>query len=135
VPLQEHTDSVWSVAYSPDGTRIASGSADGTVRMWGSLSSMPSSEPLQHHSDVVNSVAYSPDGTRVVSGSDDMTVRVWDAITGAPIGEPLQGHTSEVWSVAFSPTASRSCQVLTTRQFKYGISYPVCPLASLARTL
>ncbi|KAG9074191.1 hypothetical protein FRC06_010870, partial [Ceratobasidium sp. 370] len=78
-----------SVAFSPDGYRIVSGSDDATVRVWDADTGAPIGEPLTGHSSWVTSVAFSRDGHRIVSGSADATVRVWDADTGAPIGEPL----------------------------------------------
>src|SRR6185312_5569821 len=95
---------VTSVAFSPDGNRIASGSADNTVRLW-STDGKPIGQPLRHD-DTVLTVAFSPDGTRVASGGVDKTVRLWDAATGQPIGQPLR-HDDSVISVAFSPDGSR----------------------------
>ncbi|KAJ3874888.1 quinon protein alcohol dehydrogenase-like superfamily [Lentinula edodes] len=107
VPLQGHDDWVSSVAFSPDGTRIVSGSGDHTVRIWDASTGAQIGVPLQGHDDWVSSVAFSPDGTRIVSGSHDHTVRIWDASTGAQIGVPLQGHDDWVSSVAFSPDGTR----------------------------
>ncbi|KAJ7854836.1 hypothetical protein B0H14DRAFT_3648960 [Mycena olivaceomarginata] len=88
-PLAGHTGSVWSVAFSPDGARIASGSHDSTVRVWDTATGQQVGEPLAGHTGSVWSVAFSPDGTRIASGSHDRTVRVWDTATGQQVGEPL----------------------------------------------
>ena len=103
-------DIVGSVAFSPDGKRIVSGSwdkTDKTVRVWDANTGQPIGQPLTGHTDPVMGVAFSPDGTRIVSGSADKTLRLWDADTGQPIGAPLTGHTETVTSVAFSPDGTR----------------------------
>ena len=101
--LEGHSDRVHSVAFSPNGKLIASGSGDRTVRLWEAATGAPHGEPLKGHSHWVHSVAFSPDGKLIASGSDDCTVRLWEAATGAPYGEPLKGHSHWVHSVAFSP--------------------------------
>jgi WD40 repeat protein len=98
---------VFGVAISPDGSRIASGGWDETVRVWDAATGKPVGDPLAGHTGAVWSVAFSPDGTRIASGGWDKTVRVWDAATGKPVGDPLAGHTGEVHSVAFSPDGTR----------------------------
>ena len=66
-PFEGHTDYVRSVAFSPDGTRIVSGSDDKTVRIWDAESGKLVAGPFKGHSSWVCSVAFSPDGTRVAS--------------------------------------------------------------------
>ncbi|MEM9090374.1 MAG: WD40 repeat domain-containing protein, partial [Cyanobacteria bacterium P01_F01_bin.53] len=100
-PFEGHTDYVSSVAMSPDGNTIVSGSGDNTVRLWDRQGN-PIGEPFEGHTGQVSSVAMSPDGNTIVSGSWDNTVRLWDW-QGNPIGEPFEGHTSFVSSVAMSP--------------------------------
>jgi WD40 repeat protein len=92
---------VYSVAFSPDGNQIVSGSSDQSVKVWDAKTGKQLRE-LQGHTDDVNSVAFSPDGKQIVSGSVDKSVQVWDAKTGEQLRK-LQGHTRGVYSVAFSP--------------------------------
>ncbi|SLM36124.1 WD40/YVTN repeat-like-containing domain [Lasallia pustulata] len=129
--LYGHSDTVWSVAFSHDGTQVVSGSADNTVKIWdagsgaclktleghsGRVMSVAFShdgtqiwdagsgaclKTLEGHSGRVRSVAFSHDGTQVVSGSEDNTVKIWDAGSGACL-KTLEGHSGRVMSVAFS---------------------------------
>src|SRR5712671_3663309 len=101
-----HSEPVRSVVFSPDGSRIVSGSSDRTIRLWDAETGDAIGKPLEGHSSGVNSVAFSPDGSRIVSGSRDNTIRLWDAETGDAIGKPLEGHSSPVNSVTFSPDGS-----------------------------
>ena len=105
--LMKH-QSVFSVAFSPDGTKLASGGYDNTVRIWNAETGEQIGEPLRGHTGFVMSVAWSPDGTKLASGSyGDNTVRIWDAQTGEQIGEPLRVHTKNVSSVAWSPNGTK----------------------------
>ena len=91
-----------SVAYSPNGRHIVSGSGDGTIRIWDAETGTAVGNPLQGHNAQVQSVAYSPDGRHIISGSDDCTIRIWDAETGTAVGNPLEGRTGLVQSIAYS---------------------------------
>ena len=101
--FEGHNDGVTSIAYSPDGRHIVSGSDDSTIRVWNAETGDLMGGPLEGHTKSVTSVAYSPDGRHIVSGSIDNTVRVWNAETGDLMGAPLEGHTDCVTSVAYSP--------------------------------
>ena len=101
--LEGHTGGVNSVAFSPDGKQIVSGSWDKTVRRWDAATGQQLLPALEGHTDYVSSVAFSPDGKQIVSGSRDKTVRRWDADTGQQLLPALKGHTNRVTSVAFSP--------------------------------
>ncbi|KAG4442537.1 hypothetical protein IFR05_001949 [Cadophora sp. M221] len=101
--LEGHTGGVSSVAFSPDGKQIASGSYDETVRRWDAATGQQMLPALEGHTSYVSSVAFSPDGKQIVSGSYDRTVRRWDAATGQQLLPALEGHTAAVNSVTFSP--------------------------------
>ena len=71
-----HRDSVETVAFSPDGKQVVSGSLDKTVRIWDAETGQTITGPFEGHTDGVMSVAFSPDGKQVVSGSKDKTVKI-----------------------------------------------------------
>jgi WD40 repeat protein len=99
--------SIYSVAFSPDGSKIISGSSDKTIRVWDASTGIEMLPPFEAMSTSVNSVAFSPDGFKIISGSDDKTIRLWDASTGGEMLPPPQGHGDRICSVAFSPDGSK----------------------------
>ncbi|KAJ6565203.1 hypothetical protein DFH09DRAFT_470836 [Mycena vulgaris] len=99
--MQGHSNWVNSVAFSPNGALVVSGSKDETVRIW-DVTKGAEAMKMAGHSNWVNSVSFSPDGARVVSGSHDQTVRIWDATTGAQVTK-MEGHSNSVQAVGFSP--------------------------------
>jgi WD40 repeat protein/transcriptional regulator with XRE-family HTH domain len=103
--LSGHTDVVEAVAYSPDGRWIATGSRDGTARVWDAATGAGLLTLAGHTTSVV-SVAFSPDGTHLATGSLDGTAKLWDVASGQLL-QNLPGHTAGVTSVAFSPDGTR----------------------------
>jgi len=114
--LGGYSDTVLSVAFSPDGKTLATGNGDGTVQLRDVATRQPIGLPLSN-TGAVNAVAFSPDGKTLATGNGDGTVRSWDLAISLPAG-PLQpfdgtvtsrpagnllinGHTSVIW-VAFS---------------------------------
>ena len=102
--LNGHSALIRSIALSPDGLYLASGSVDRTVRIWDIVSGPESvvQASLQAHTDVVTSAVLSTDGTFIVSSSHDFSIRVWDTINGEMKLPPMVGHQGWVFAVAIS---------------------------------
>ncbi|KAJ3327417.1 hypothetical protein HDU76_011840 [Blyttiomyces sp. JEL0837] len=96
-----HTDTVYKVSYSHDGSKIASASKDGTVRIW-DVGSAKELRRIDGHSDSVSSVCFSMDSKFLVSGSLDKNVILWDVESAVEVRR-FEGHTEGVRSVCFSP--------------------------------
>ncbi|MEG4273977.1 AAA-like domain-containing protein [Microcoleus sp. M2_D5] len=99
--LEGHSNSVRSVAFSPDGLTLASASSDHTIKLWHLQTQKPIAT-LTGHSNSVYSVVFSPDGKTLASGSEDNTIKLWNLESQKSIGT-LTGHSNSVYSVAFSP--------------------------------
>ncbi len=100
-----HGQYVMSVAYSPDGHRIAAGSSDRTIKIFDANDGRVLST-LDGHTDGVLSVRFAPDGQQLVSGSYDNTARIWDLASGET-QQVLRGHSWWVWTADFSPDSRR----------------------------
>ena len=106
VPQFGHSTGVRSVAFSPDGARIASGDLEGAIKLWDAASGKLL-RTLEGHSKEVTSLAFSPDGARIASGSLDHTVKLWSAANGQLL-VTINGHSefvtvSRVLAGRFSP--------------------------------
>jgi WD40 repeat protein len=112
--------SLTSVAFSPDGKEVLTGSQDNTAILWEAQTGRRV-RTLEGHSYWVLSVAFSPDGRQVLTGSQDRTARLWEARTGRLL-RTFQGHAGGINSVAFSPDGK---EVLTGSDDKTAILWEV----------
>jgi WD40 repeat protein/tRNA A-37 threonylcarbamoyl transferase component Bud32 len=96
--LAGQQDSVFAVAFSPNGLTLASGSHDNTIQIW----DVKDEKALSTLRDNVESVAWSPDGVTVAAGIWDNTIKLWDVNSGQ-VMVTMQGHTDRAAAVAFSP--------------------------------
>ncbi|MCX4452892.1 serine/threonine protein kinase [Streptomyces sp. NBC_01728] len=98
-----HTGYVTDVAFSPDGRMLASGSSDGTARLWSMASRRQVGRPMTAGSLDIDSVDFSPDGRTLATGSSDGTARLWSVADQRQIGRPMTIGSDPVNSVDFSP--------------------------------
>lgn len=100
--LAGHTEAILSCSFSPDGSQLATGSGDCTVRIWDLNTETPKCT-LKGHTGWVLNIAWSPDGNLLASGSMDNTVRLWDPKTGKQLGDGLKGHRKWITSLSWEP--------------------------------
>ncbi|KAF2673191.1 WD40 repeat-like protein [Microthyrium microscopicum] len=114
--LKGHLDSTWSVAFSPNGLFVASGSADRSVKLW-DLRLGAERYTLESHENAVRDVKFSPDGLTMASASMDRTIKIWNAQLGVE-QQTLNGHNDSVWGLEFSPDGSRLASASTDQTVK-----------------
>ncbi len=100
--IAAHSSWVKSLAISPNGRIMASGSNDKTIRLW-DLRDGNRIRTIEGHTGSVNAIEFSPDGQILASGSDDETIRLWGAETGSRL-LTITGHKGAIHALAFSPT-------------------------------
>jgi WD40 repeat protein len=91
------------VAWSPDGTVIATGNGDGTRRLFDAVGGVPVGDPIVTGDAATWAVAWSPDGTVIATGNVDGTMRLFDAVSSDPIGDPVVTGDGATSVVAWSP--------------------------------
>jgi WD40 repeat protein len=108
-PMDAQTGSFFSVAFSPEGGRVASAGRDGALRLWDVKTRQQQSAPIGIGQNPVLSLAFAHQHPWIATGAQDGKVRLWDISGGTPqpIGTPLEGHKDWVYSVAFSPNDDR----------------------------
>jgi WD40 repeat protein/tRNA A-37 threonylcarbamoyl transferase component Bud32 len=100
-----HSSRVTSVAWSPNGTHLASASYDKTIRLWNATNGQHI-QTYRGHSGRVNALAWSPDSSRFISASDDGSMLIWNTTSKNPLFT-FSEHTGKVIAVAWSPDGSR----------------------------
>ncbi len=103
--LRGHRNAVRSIAFSPDGVLLASGSRDGEIRIWEAGTGQFLREMKGHH-DGPEALAFTPDSTRLASGFTDGTIRLWDVENGEDLLH-LRGHSAAIHALAFSRDGKR----------------------------
>ncbi|MFD9370565.1 WD40 repeat domain-containing protein [Streptomyces sp. NPDC060020] len=105
--LGSHAAEVRAMAFSPDGSVLATGDIGGGVRLWDLTARPPHSRQVLAHTGAVHDLAFSPDGRLLAGAASDGTAQLWDAHTAeSAVGLPLTGHSGAVRGVAFSPDGS-----------------------------
>ena len=99
--LRGHLDQVIGLAFSADGSRLASGSWDGQIRVWDLERGRAASRVIEGHADAVHAVRFLPDGKLLASAGTDKTARLWELSTGKQV-RVMRGHEAAIWAMDVS---------------------------------
>ncbi|HZN37005.1 MAG TPA: c-type cytochrome domain-containing protein [Pirellulaceae bacterium] len=105
VSFRGHKDSLYAAALSPDGTILATGGYDSTIKLW-NVQEVKELRTLEGHNGAVFELAFRPDGKVLASASGDRTVKLWNVATGERL-DTLKESQKELYTLAFSPDGSR----------------------------
>jgi hypothetical protein len=136
----QHEKSVSAVAFSYNGRILATGSTDGTARLWDVVTGRPLTPPLKHE-DAVVVLAFSPNGHALATASADGTARLWDAVTGKLLTRLFNSGKIGVTTAAFSPDSrilAAGCSDKTVRLWEVATGKPIAfppEMQESARTL
>ncbi|XP_063968015.1 notchless protein homolog 1-like isoform X1 [Lytechinus pictus] len=112
--IEGHAEAVISVAFSPDGRYLASGSGDTTVRFWDVTTETPH-HTCKGHKHWVLCIAWSPDGRRLASGCKNSQIIIWNPETGKQEGKVLTGHKQWITWLAWQPFhVNHECRLLAS---------------------
>jgi WD40 repeat protein len=115
-----------SVAFSPNGALLATGTYNGTIELWSTRSWRPAGPGLEGHSGRVTALEFAPGGRTLLSGGADGTLQLWDVASRKPIGSPQMVEPNSYIAAVFAPDNQR---VFAVSQGSHGVRWEVSPEA------
>jgi WD40 repeat protein len=119
-PRGRMIDTYYTLAFSPDGQRVAAGAVYGTARIWDVNTGRPI-VGIANRPGNVDAIVFSPDSNKLLTATEDRAIRIWDAISGK-LTATLLGHDGRVQSMAFLPDRNRilTAQSASAKVWQYG---------------
>ena len=118
--MSGHSGEVLSVSFNSDGTLLASGSEDKTIKLW-NVATGQEIKTFYGHSGGVNSISFSPDNTQIASGGEDTIIKLWAIVNDQRI-TTFSGHSSVVSSGIFSSDGTLLSRAVETKPLTFGMS-------------